>query len=53
MNIFPDTYDLPKLIKEEIKNLNKLTKNNQVEAVINRFPHKSPKPHETKKLLYS
>ena len=45
MDKFVETYNLPKLNQEEPENLNRLIKNNDIEAVINKLPaNKSPGP---------
>jgi hypothetical protein len=45
MNNFLDTYDQPKLNKEDINNMNRSTTQNQIEATIKSLPKsKSPGP---------
>ena len=45
MDKYLETYNLPKLNQEEPENLNRLIKNNDIEAVINKLPaNKSPGP---------
>ena len=46
MDKFLETYNFPKLNQEEAKNLNRLIKTSEFEAVIKKFPaHKSPGPN--------
>ena len=45
MDTFLETYDLPKLNREESENLNKQIIPDEIEAVIKKFPtNKSPGP---------
>ena len=46
MDKFLETYNLPKLNKEEIKNLSRHTTSTETETVIKNLPtNKSPRPH--------
>jgi len=44
MEKFRGTYNLPKLNREEIENLNRLIASNEIESVIKTTPNKNPRP---------
>ena len=42
MDVFIETYNLPRLNQEEIENLNRFITSNEIESVIKNFPTNSP-----------
>ena len=51
MDVFLETYNLPRLNQEEIENLNRLITSNEIESVMKNFPTNSPGPGDLCKTL--